>query len=168
MLTVVVVWLGFFGFDASQNCWVYPPSWNKILIYLAVVLKGIPQDFSKFIFNILFRIIVWALHFLACIHICSSTICTPFFLCKYFIIAIVIVICCITLLFVTLWSDSYNYKGYYIATVTRDTIKHLKRFSIISNEMPVLLLILCWCYFSCLKMHSDKFFDAFMSKCFLK
>ena len=74
-----------------------------------------------------------------------------FFICKYFNIAIGIVIHCITLLFVTLWS----------ATVTRDTIKHLKAFRIISNEMPVSLLILCWCYFSCLKMYSEKFFNAY-------
>ena len=26
--------------------------------------------------------------------------------------------------------------------------------------MSALLLILSWCYFSCLKMYSDKFFDA--------
>ena len=51
----------------------------------------------------------------------------------------------------------------------RDTIKHLKTFRVISNEMPVLLLILCWCYFSCLKMYSEKFLMlTFMSKCFLK
>ena len=57
---------------------------------------------------------------------------------------------CITLLFVNIWS----------ATVTRDTIKHLKTFKVISNEMAVLLLILCWCYFSCLKMNSEKSFNA--------
>ena len=52
---------------------------------------------------------------------------------------------------------------------TRDTIRHLKTFRVISNEMPVLLLILCWCYFSCLKMYSEKFLMlTFMSKCFLK
>ena len=42
-----------------------------------------------------------------------------------------------------------------------DTVGHLKTFRAISNEMPVLLLILCWCYFSCLKMYSDKFFNAY-------
>ena len=44
---------------------------------------------------------------------------------------------------------------------TRDTIRHLKTFRVISNEMPVLLLILSWCYFSCLKMYSEKFFNAY-------
>ena len=52
---------------------------------------------------------------------------------------------------------------------TRDTIRHLQTFRVISNEMPVLLLILCWCYFSCLKMYSEKFLMlTFMSKLFLK
>ena len=51
---------------------------------------------------------------------------------------------------------------------TRDTIRHLKIFRVISNEMPVLHLILCWCYFSCLKMYSEEFLNAFMRKCFLK
>ena len=40
---------------------------------------------------------------------------------------------------------------------TRDTVRHLKTFRVISNEMAVLLLILCWCYFSCLKIYSEKF-----------
>ena len=44
---------------------------------------------------------------------------------------------------------------------TGDTIRHLKTFRIISNEMSVLLLILSGCYFSCLKMYSDKFFNAY-------
>ena len=44
---------------------------------------------------------------------------------------------------------------------TRDTIRHLKTFRVISNEMSVLLLILSGCYFSCLKMYSDKFFNAY-------
>ena len=44
MLTVVVFWLAFFGLDASQNCWIYPPSWNEIFIYVAVALTGVPQD----------------------------------------------------------------------------------------------------------------------------
>ena len=52
---------------------------------------------------------------------------------------------------------------------TGDTIRHLKTFRIISNEMSVLLLILSGCYFSCLKMHSDNsLMLIFMSKCFLK
>ena len=46
--------------------------------------------------------------------------------------------------------------------------KNIQTFRVISNEMPVLLLVLCWCYFSCLKMYSEKFFNAFISKCFLK
>ena len=54
-------------------------------------------------------------------------------ICKNLIIAIDIAILCITLLFVTLWSDTF----------TRDTIKHLKTFRVISNEKPVLLFILC-------------------------
>ena len=44
---------------------------------------------------------------------------------------------------------------------TGDTIRHLKTFRIISNEMSFLLLILSGCYFSCLKMYSDKFFNAY-------
>ena len=52
---------------------------------------------------------------------------------------------------------------------TRDAIRHLQTFRVISNEMPVLVLILCWCYFSCLKKYSDKFLMlTFMRKCFLK
>ena len=57
--------------------------------------------------------------------------------------------------------QSKNFSG------TRD-IRHLKIFRVISNEMPVLLLILYWCYFSCLKIYSENFFNAFISKCFLK
>ena len=34
--------------------------------------------------------------------------------------------------------------------VESDTAKHLKTFRIISSEMPVSLLILCWWQFSCL------------------
>ena len=34
--------------------------------------------------------------------------------------------------------------------------------------MQILLLILCWCYFSCLKIYSEKLFNAFISKWFLK
>ena len=50
-----------------------------------------------------------------------------------------------------------------------DTIRHLKTFRVISKEMPVLLLILCWCCFSCLEMYSEKFFNAnFNEKIFLK
>ena len=44
----------------------------------------------------------------------------------------------------------------------RDAIRHLKTFRVISNEMLVLLLILCWCYFSCLQMYSEKFFNAYL------
>ena len=40
-----------------------------------------------------------------------------------------------------------------------DTIKQLKTFKIISNEMPILFLILCWWYFSCLQMYSEKFLN---------
>ena len=43
---------------------------------------------------------------------------------------------------------------------TRDAIRHLKTFRVISNEISV-LLILSGCYFSCLKMYSDKFFNAY-------
>ena len=32
--------------------------------------------------------------------------------------------------------------------------------------MLLLLLILCWCHFSCLQMYSEKFFNASMSNCF--
>ena len=39
---------------------------------------------------------------------------------------------------------------------TTDTIRHLKTFWVISNEMSVLLFILIWCYFSCLKIYSEK------------
>ena len=40
---------------------------------------------------------------------------------------------------------------------TRDTIRHLKSFRVISSEVLVLLLILCWYYFGCLKMYSENF-----------
>ena len=42
---------------------------------------------------------------------------------------------------------------------TRDTIRHLKTFRVISNEMPVLLIVKG--YFSCLKLYSDNFFNAY-------
>ena len=51
---------------------------------------------------------------------------------------------------------------------TRDTIRHLKTFGVISNKMPVSLLNLSCCYFRCLKMYSDKFFDAYLYEIFLK
>ena len=44
---------------------------------------------------------------------------------------------------------------------SRDTIMHWKTFRVISNETPVLLTILSWCYFSYLKMYSDEFFDVY-------
>ena len=44
---------------------------------------------------------------------------------------------------------------------TRDTISHLKTLREIFNEMLILLLALNWCYFSCLKIYSDKFFNAY-------
>ena len=43
-------------------------------------------------------------------------------------------------------------KAYKNVSGTRDTIRHLKTFRVISNETPVLLLILSRCYFSCLKV----------------
>ena len=39
--------------------------------------------------------------------------------------------------------------------------RHLKTFRIISNEMLFLLLILCWQYFNCLQMYSEKFFNVY-------
>ena len=52
---------------------------------------------------------------------------------------------------------------------TRDAIRYLQTFRVISDEMPVLLLILCWWYFSCLKTYSEKcLMFTFMSKCCLK
>ena len=47
-------------------------------------------------------------------------------------------------------------------------LRHLKAFEIISNVMPVLLLILFWWYFNWLQMHSEKFLNIFTSKCFFK
>ena len=44
---------------------------------------------------------------------------------------------------------------------TSDTISHLKTFRIISNKMPVLLLILYWWYFSFLQMYLDKSFNIY-------
>ena len=44
---------------------------------------------------------------------------------------------------------------------TKDALRHLKTFRVISTEMSLWLLILSWCYFSCLKMYSDKFFNAY-------
>ena len=64
ILTLLVFWLAFFGLDASQNCWIYPPSWNAILIYVVVFWRVYHRTYtSKFIFNISFRIVVWTLHF---------------------------------------------------------------------------------------------------------
>ena len=51
-------------------------------------------------------------------------------------------------------------KAYKNFSGTRDTIRHLKTFRVISNEMPV-LLILSRGYFSCLKLYSDNFFNAY-------
>ena len=39
--------------------------------------------------------------------------------------------------------------------------KAFKTFRIISNEMPVLLLLLNWWYFSYLQMNSEKFFNVY-------
>ena len=59
-------------------------------------------------------------------------------------------------------------KAYKNFSGTRDTIRHLKTFRVISNEMPV-LLILSRGYFSCLKLYSDNFFNAyFYANVFLK
>ena len=52
---------------------------------------------------------------------------------------------------------------------TKDALRHLKTFRVISTEMPLLLLISSWCYFSCLKMYSDKFFNPdFYKQMFFK
>ena len=53
---------------------------------------------------------------------------------------------------------------------TNGTIRQLPRFKIISNEMLILLLILCPWYFSCLQMYSERNFLIFtsMSKYFFK
>ena len=52
---------------------------------------------------------------------------------------------------------------------TRDAIRHLKTFRVISDEMSVLLLIISSCYFYFLKVYSDKFFNAyFHEQVFLK
>ena len=40
---------------------------------------------------------------------------------------------------------------------TSDTLRNLKTFRIITNEMPVLPLLLWWWYFRCLQMYSDNF-----------
>ena len=42
-----------------------------------------------------------------------------------------------------------------------DTIRDLKKIRVTSNEMLVLRLILDWCYFTCLQMYSDKFFNVY-------
>ena len=60
----------------------------------------------------------------------------------------------------------YIYKN---CSGTRDTIRHLKTFRVILNEISVLLLILSGCYFSCLKVYSDKIFNAcFYEQMFFK
>ena len=43
--------------------------------------------------------------------------------------------------------------------VRKVTARHLKTFRIISNEIPVSLLIPWWCYFSCLQTYSNIFFN---------
>ena len=64
---------------------------------------------------------------------------------------------------------SFNFINLFNVQYSIYSNKHLKTFRVISNEMPVLLLTLCWCYFSCLKMYSEKFLmHTFMSKWFLK
>ena len=44
-----------------------------------------------------------------------------------------------------------------VSTETSDTTRYLKTFQIIPNEMPILPLILCRLYFSCLEMYSGNF-----------
>ena len=41
-----------------------------------------------------------------------------------------------------------------------DNIRNLKILRVISHEILFSLLILCWCYFSYLKMYPDKFFNV--------
>ena len=45
--------------------------------------------------------------------------------------------------------------------IQSNTVKYLKRFWIIYNESPFLLLILCWWYFSCLQMYSLNFIKIY-------
>ena len=44
-----------------------------------------------------------------------------------------------------------------------DTIRHLRAFKRTTNEMLV-LGILCWWYFGCLKMYSEKLFNIYFHK----
>ena len=53
------------------------------------------------------------------------------------------------------YCQSKNFSG------KSDTRKHLKTFRIISNKMPVLLLVLYWWHFSCLQMYSEKLFNIY-------
>ena len=53
------------------------------------------------------------------------------------------------------YCQSKNFSG------ISNTTRHLKTFRIISNEMPDLLLIQCWWYFSCLQMYSNNFFNIY-------
>ena len=55
-------------------------------------------------------------------------------------------------------AEVYIYKKF---SGNRDNIRHLKTFRVIFNGMPALLLNLSWCYFSCLKVYSDKLFNAY-------
>ena len=43
-ILTVIFFFGFFGLHASQNCWIYPLSWNEILIYVTCFLKGVPHE----------------------------------------------------------------------------------------------------------------------------
>ena len=83
----------FFGLDASQSCWIYPPSWNEILIYVAVVLKGIPQDLHYVIQDYCLDIAFFkpANLFVDPQHVLHLVVCS---VCQWLVVCIVCLIFC--------------------------------------------------------------------------
>ena len=45
-----------------------------------------------------------------------------------------------------------------------DNVRHLKIFRVISNEMPISVLIPCWWYFSCLLMYLKRNLDSYFNE----
>ena len=59
ILTVIVFFFVFFGLDTSQNCSIYPPSWNEILIYVTCFLKGVRRVILRLALQSLHNIAVY-------------------------------------------------------------------------------------------------------------
>ena len=93
----------FFVLDASQNCWIYPPSWNEILIYVAVVLKGVPQDLHYVIQDYCLDIAFFkpANLFVDPQHVLQVVVCS---VCQWLVVCILwLIFCAILILFLQLF-----------------------------------------------------------------